>query len=1007
MYEDPEAAHGGLHSQLKRKRSPPDHSNGTMRPPISSPISDHTGSAHASGSPATSVTNFRTVSACNRCRTRKNRCDQKLPACTGCEKSGTPCVGFDPVLNREIPRNYVMYLESRVHTLENLLKESGIPYPPATDLAIGAHTTPVDLQSQLAPSQGVVGLAQDGLSNAGPAAQHSKQEDLPIKRERAFTGPDNKASTSAISFASVVREAVRKHITPAARHGPKNVKEQSKENGNHTDSFFGLYAPSNIKSAPFPDAQLARDLSHLYFELANPQIPVLHRGEFARFLDRTYNTDPQSRSPRATFFVNILCAIGSGIIMDKSNEQDQQQSTDEQIKSEHGTSSLLKHAEPEQYYAAAMACLESFNGAPRAMESTPNGLEELQALLLVAYYALLRPVAPGLWYIAGAAMRLAKILGLYHEGPDDATLTALDNNGATNPAAGRLFWVRDMRRRLWYCAYSIDRLVSVCVGRPTSIDDTVITTPFPTLLDDRYLTPEGIFPPVGSPTPYPPTYKRVSYHYFRLRLLQSEILQVLESRRAQLIRSRGSSHLENPYLLRDLEEPFLARFRGDFRRWRADIDGRLHQWQHEAPTQHDTGVKFNPLFFELNFWQTLVMLYRHSLPVPEQLVSELDETALEESKNSRFTDAEDVEDEQMVYQKAGVAGQSVLRIYRELHIKRLVNYTYLATHHIFICGVSFLYSIWQSPLVRQNLQPQDIDLTVLAATTVLTGLIPKCPPAQSARDAFKRMSKVTMAFYLATTRQGVTMYNRSATMSPAPLPTPVSQDDARMGGKARYPQLDMSLSGLGRRPPQFDTNFKSLFSEEEMSLRSPDFPLPKKYLPAFEKTQRKYGQGPPERARPTSHPGLGLSELQRVPHSDVPLDPSLAPGGQMGAVDPVLYGQQMQQQHQQAQGPMSPYAPSLHSAGSDGGHGFEENFWDNFNNDPGSATWAMDNIGSSAGMGFELGFGAGAMPSDGRMASPSWPERGFEMLDGWLLGGTGGMGLGIGSDDGSGGGGHG
>jgi len=60
------------------------------------------------------VTNFRTVNACNRCRQRKNRCDQKLPACSGCEKYGVACVGYDPLLRRQIPRRFachVMWLD--------------------------------------------------------------------------------------------------------------------------------------------------------------------------------------------------------------------------------------------------------------------------------------------------------------------------------------------------------------------------------------------------------------------------------------------------------------------------------------------------------------------------------------------------------------------------------------------------------------------------------------------------------------------------------------------------------------------------------------------------------------------------------------------------------------------------------------------------------------------------------------------------------------------------------
>jgi hypothetical protein len=50
---------------------------------------------------------FRNVSACNRCRIRKNRCDQKLPSCASCAKAGVACVGYDPITKKEIPRRYV------------------------------------------------------------------------------------------------------------------------------------------------------------------------------------------------------------------------------------------------------------------------------------------------------------------------------------------------------------------------------------------------------------------------------------------------------------------------------------------------------------------------------------------------------------------------------------------------------------------------------------------------------------------------------------------------------------------------------------------------------------------------------------------------------------------------------------------------------------------------------------------------------------------------------------
>ena len=59
------------------------------------------------GKQAGQSSSFRNVSACNRCRLRKNKCDHRLPRCASCEKAGVNCVGYDPITKREIPRRQV------------------------------------------------------------------------------------------------------------------------------------------------------------------------------------------------------------------------------------------------------------------------------------------------------------------------------------------------------------------------------------------------------------------------------------------------------------------------------------------------------------------------------------------------------------------------------------------------------------------------------------------------------------------------------------------------------------------------------------------------------------------------------------------------------------------------------------------------------------------------------------------------------------------------------------
>jgi hypothetical protein len=45
----------------------------------------------------------------------------------------------------------------------------------------------------------------------------------------------------------------------------------------------------------------------------------------------------------------------------------------------------------------------------------------------------------------------------------------------------------------------------------------------------------------------------------------------------------------------------------------------------------------------------------------------------------------------------------------------------------------------------------EVDFTITAATSVLSDLIERCPPAKACRDALERMSKATVQMCMATT----------------------------------------------------------------------------------------------------------------------------------------------------------------------------------------------------------------------------------------------------------------
>ena len=314
------------------------------------------------------------------------------------------------------------------------------------------------------------------------------------------------SSTSGISFARVVFAAVKSSVSGSSsergsNRGAKAATNVVDSGTSMRDSFFGLQTKPTIRQAPFPDRELGSRLVELYFEHANPQIPILHRGEFMVMFERVYASGERHRTSRESYMLNIVFAIGAGIILGSSDSEGSPTSDHGRspTKSRSSPPSSKKRRlaghqhQPEEYHASAIVHLENFLGSSPAADRPDGfggGLEELQAVLLLAGFALLRPVAPGLWYIVGVAVRLGVDLGLHYEdgvgidgaGAEDQTAgTAFfksEGNGNTTAASGgnpskidakergRRQWVRDLRRRLWWCVYSLDRLVSTCVGRP-------------------------------------------------------------------------------------------------------------------------------------------------------------------------------------------------------------------------------------------------------------------------------------------------------------------------------------------------------------------------------------------------------------------------------------------------------------------------------------------------------------------------------------------------------------
>jgi hypothetical protein len=106
----------------------------------------------------------RIAQACDRCRSKKIRCDGNRPCCTQCANVGFECKTSDKLSRRAFPRGYTESLEDRVRSLETEVRE--------LKLLLDEKDEKIDVLSRIRsfPSPG---SKIQSLSSKSPAAKSS------------------------------------------------------------------------------------------------------------------------------------------------------------------------------------------------------------------------------------------------------------------------------------------------------------------------------------------------------------------------------------------------------------------------------------------------------------------------------------------------------------------------------------------------------------------------------------------------------------------------------------------------------------------------------------------------------------------------------------------------------------------------------------------------------------------------------------------------------------------
>ncbi|UPL02929.1 hypothetical protein LCI18_013863 [Fusarium solani-melongenae] len=204
---------------------------------------------------------------------------------------------------------------------------------------------------------------------------------------------------------------------------------------------------SHFKATKIP-LHVARRLFKNYKDEILPRFPCFMEEDLDNYFESFYShcTLGQQQTTMPSFIVPMILAI----------------------------SSLTSNSHDFPKVAALSESLHA-DALENAQLLKTSSVASLQCLVLLIQLGLLLPHTANCWFITGEAMRMAVSLGLHQE-PDPAIIP--DSAHA------------ELRRRIFWTIYQLDRIVGIAAGCPVALSDAHIGVHLPYNGGDPHTTPE-------------------------------------------------------------------------------------------------------------------------------------------------------------------------------------------------------------------------------------------------------------------------------------------------------------------------------------------------------------------------------------------------------------------------------------------------------------------------------------------------------------------------------------
>lgn len=366
--------------------------------------------------------------ACARCRQRKIGCDAASPSCTHCMKVGARCVYEDDLPAAR--RQQLFSPTSPIVTSRRGGSSSGIDHGAQGLPATAANASPIHQAEVDAILQDVEPGTSTNVLPRGPRSHISGQRSPSPERNlshqvglvslSAGLDPRYIGPSSGYFFTQLLKSANTGHNDDSSgRAGLSRDMRQQAERDIAIEAFRNV--PVGLPATE----SLTKQLSETYFDSVHLQYPFLHQPSHERIIREFF--DINTHDEISVFQVTMVLSISALVLSRRS------------------------HVElPSAGWCAA--AVERFSSL-----HVENSLRGLQCLLLLIIYAMHSPSSKfNVWSLNYQCIAMVVDLGLQREPSKSSSLTRLQ---------------KEMRTRIFWVVYSLDRKLSTMMGRPIGLRD--------------------------------------------------------------------------------------------------------------------------------------------------------------------------------------------------------------------------------------------------------------------------------------------------------------------------------------------------------------------------------------------------------------------------------------------------------------------------------------------------------------------------------------------------------